>query len=253
MGSQVKERPILFNRAMVRAILDGRKTQMRRVVTPGNSLINGGVSGIRAFWGNLNWDAVRFRCDDNGEEYMRVRHQSLDVACRVKSKYVRGMRLCVRETWAVDDAYDDLRPNELSKDDVTVFFKSLTPSDSPHHTLNMRGRWRPSIHMPRKLSRIQLDILNVRAERVQDITDADAWAEGLQGRGVTRYDGEVESGLFMAGSVLKLGELDGDGYGECQYMFGPTCDCSGNFDAEATESDGYDVLASEIVKFTVPE
>lgn len=155
-ATEVKERPILFSGPMVRAILDGRKTQTRRVIKPQPDFIRkspfvpGGLE------------------DDHGYG--------------IKIKYEPGDRLWVRETWAAispDDSEDH------SIDDCTIEYRADTDNPLPNNwPLEDKddpacGRWRPSIHLPRRFSRIALEITGVRVERVQDISEADALAEGI--------------------------------------------------------------------------
>ncbi|WP_186083797.1 hypothetical protein [Burkholderia gladioli] len=130
----MKKRPILFSAPMVRAILDGRKTQTRRVA--------------KEFAGRDNLDAILRRFPNqqgcpHGEP---------------------GDRLWVRETWG---------QYQLAPEDIVYRADEDFPCGSPK-------RWRPSIHMPRWASRITLEITGVRVERLQDISEADAIAEGIE-------------------------------------------------------------------------
>ncbi len=145
----MKERPILFSAPMVRAILDGRKTVTRRIVNPPPTRVADGLPyGNGPAWAHA----------DPGSALMH-------------SPYgIGGDRLYVRETWAAPHAYDHLPPR-------------LIPQDSRIHYAATEDRggllWRPSIHMPRWASRITLEVTGVvRVERLQDISEADAKAEG---------------------------------------------------------------------------
>jgi hypothetical protein len=145
---------------MVRAILDGRKTQTRRVVKR--------IAGIG--------EVTEFqRSDTTGYDWIFRDKRSLwndltnsELVDRCPCGYV-GQRLWVRETWATDGVYDDTRPSLLDEF-VEPFYRASGES---------AGRWRLSIHMPRWASRITLEITNVRVERVQYISEADAIAEGV--------------------------------------------------------------------------
>jgi hypothetical protein len=130
----VRERPILFSSPMVRAILEGRKTQTRRVIG------NGTAEDIYRRWAD----------PEQSPQVVRL-------ACRYGQP---GDLLWVRETWATDD-------------DKTFWYRA------DGETYNAGLPWRPSIHMPRAASRITLEIVSVRVERVQDISREDARAEGL--------------------------------------------------------------------------
>lgn len=87
--------------------------------------------------------------------------------------YAAGDSLWVRETWADDEQFGG------------VLYRADDPDADP-----VGNGWRPSIFMPRKHSRITLSVTDVRVQRLQDISDADAWAEGVTGRGLSRYEGE---------------------------------------------------------------
>jgi len=162
----VKERGILFSSPMVRAILEGRKTVTRRLlkwdglpdVPPTKKWAEPGRA----------WQEVEpgywIGCDENGT--------TIFARCPYG---VRGDRLWVRETfrtWCVvhdGGAESDTHPCRCH--DVDAY-----RADHPDpESLN----WRPSIFMPRWASRITLEVGDVRAEQLQDITDADAYREGV--------------------------------------------------------------------------
>jgi hypothetical protein len=161
----MKERPILFSAPMVRAILDGSKTQTRRIVKP-----------------QFASDAVPAEmCAETAEGWQTIGHSGMwwcDAAgCAddaIRCPYgIPGDRLWVRETFAEFIDYDliDGRSVELGRD----FVYRADGEDQKRHTA-----WRPSIHMPRAASRIDLEITGVRVERLQDISEADAVAEGVE-------------------------------------------------------------------------
>lgn len=148
----MKERPIIFSGEMVRAILDGRKTQTRRPVKPQPDI--DGMHDCRKY--PMHIDDFEGGWAGNFEGETR----------RIKCPYGQpGDRLWVRETWAQD-------PCEQSKDDWIGYLST----DSADELADCRIR--PSIHMPRWASRITLEILDVRVERVQDLSEDDAKAEG---------------------------------------------------------------------------
>jgi hypothetical protein len=161
----MKERPILFSAPMVRAILDGSKTQTRRVLkqATGPSLSVGiddaapGVAELSWLWG-----------DGPGHEV----HETIkQVACPYGKS---GDRLWVREAIRLvpDQEPDDGTSRVLSIYDADG---SLTPADA----WPWRRKFLPPMHCPRGLSRITLEITSVRVERLQDISEADAMAEGV--------------------------------------------------------------------------
>lgn len=143
----MKERPILMSAPMVRALLAGMKTQTRRVVKPQPPRDCESVYAPFAKDPN-NWQGVC--ADDLIGWYGRCPYG------------VPGDRLWARETW--------------------------TGADDPahKHAVHYRAdgeracRWRPSIFMPRWASRLMLEVVNVRVERVQEINEPDAIAEGVQ-------------------------------------------------------------------------
>ena len=143
------ERPILFSSEMVRAILDGRKTQTRRVMKPQpfvSGYHNGGVS-----------------LDKVGDEYARFSAMAVGVSAIIEHvitvPYAVGDRLYVREAHKLIDRHCDYR------------------ADWPEENQRFFN-WRPSIHMPRWASRLTLTVTDVRVQRLQDISEADAMAEG---------------------------------------------------------------------------
>jgi len=96
--------------------------------------------------------------------------------------YQTGMKLWVRETWAVSKRLDSLPPRELFwLQDNEDFPQSIIyyRADSSNGINPLRGKWRPSIFMPRWASRITLEITGVRVERIQDISLDDVVVEGI--------------------------------------------------------------------------
>jgi len=171
----VKERPILYNAQMVRAVLADQKKQTRRAVNPqpfadpnGHGWQwHGGPALERAGYG-----APYIHCD-LGEHFERA----MLAACPHGTV---GDRLWVRETHAIvprtayrcsEGVQQVLRPDD--DHDAAIFRASFDRSGNPG--------WRPSIHMPRWASRLTLEITGVRVERLQAISEADARAEGCSG------------------------------------------------------------------------
>jgi hypothetical protein len=175
----MKERPILFSGPMVRAILEGRKTQTRRVVKPGK---------------DKGWGIDLAPCEIAGEvncgDYQNCPYG------------VPGDRLWVRETWGY--LCSDITRNDRGIKKHTVEYRA-DAGKVTHEVFNDKGlprprkrcadenyedyinylerwwkRWRPSIHMPRWASRITLEIKSIRVERLQDISRDDALAEGIE-------------------------------------------------------------------------
>ncbi len=140
----MKERPVLFNGNMVRAILSGRKTQTRRVINPQPS------SGVRK--SVLVKSGVE---DGHGRELVCPLGQT-------------GDQLWVRETFAT---------GLCTK--TTMAYKASHKAEDLEEGWLEKIKWRPSIHMPRWASRIQLEITNVGVQRLQDISSGDVVREGI--------------------------------------------------------------------------
>lgn len=147
----MKERPIIFSGPMVRAILEGRKTQTRRI-----------VKGCIAAFLEDGWSA---------DQRMYETKEGDIVPAKNLCPYGQpGDRLWVRETWA---EFSGIEPK------VTYVYRADGLYDTPAKEHLCDNRWRPSIHMPRAASRILLEITDVRVERLREITEDDAMSEGV--------------------------------------------------------------------------
>lgn len=159
----MKERPILFNAEMVRAILEGRKTMTRRPVKPQPHTIPWCDA-----YGNAD-DALFWRYGEEKEDWPYPRFCPFGQS---------GDRLWVRETWAEALGSSFAAPLERYRQgSADGYGIGAIYRATPHPDYRVET-WRPSIHMPRWAARITLEITNVRVERVQDITEGDAMAEG---------------------------------------------------------------------------
>ncbi|POM09994.1 hypothetical protein CUU62_27155 [Pseudomonas sp. WP001] len=155
----LKERPILFSAPMVRAVLEGRKTVTRREVKK-KAALDCLAAGFEPAFLALPGNADLCPYGQTGD------------------------RLWVRETWYCDHFEvmrgpylkpDDLNVSEAIDDGTMVYAADgLTPYEADQPI------WKPSIHMPRWASRILLEITDVRVERLQDISDDQAKAEGAR-------------------------------------------------------------------------
>lgn len=165
-GGPVKERPILFSAPMVRAILKGGKTQTRRVVKPQPVM----KDGHWAYWQRGVFSTPYWK-NNAGDVQWPTEKQVIDkfIGCPYGQP---GDRLWIRETWAP-------RSNgRMLLEQIQQPFFAAT--DGEGDIRKPTGwRWRPSIHMPRWASRLSLEVTEVRAERLQDITPDDASAEGI--------------------------------------------------------------------------
>ena len=144
----MKERGMIFNAEMVRAILDGRKTQTRRPLK----------------WKQTRFTEIGEREDGSKWPWSEDAENACDFWHSCPFGEV-GDRIWVREAWA--------RYN-IDQDSHDMAYRATTPEDWPEE-----GRWRPSIHMPRWASRITLEIIDVRVERLNDISHEDAGSEGI--------------------------------------------------------------------------
>lgn len=165
-----KERPLLFTGPMVRAILEGRKTQTRRVLKPQLEMVTfiEEVGPRAAFTGKLcasGFEAV-------GLSVFNAPGNSGMVNCPYGQP---GDRLWVRETFQLNDLIGGEPGYPLKripkKPGGCAVFYAPDGDDGP---------WRPAIHMPRWASRITLEIVSVSVERLQDISEGDAKAEGVK-------------------------------------------------------------------------
>ncbi len=158
--------PILFNAPMVRAILEGRKTQTRRAFPK-----NYAQYEIDAPRGPEDYEAgYPFICD--GDD------------CFSAVEYCpfgrRGSRLWVREAFGVAESRFAPRGCTLRYRADGATGDVVGESGLKYVGKDMSFRWRPSIHMPRWASRLTLEITDVRVQRVQDISEEDAQAEGCE-------------------------------------------------------------------------
>lgn len=176
VATAVRERPILFSGPMVRAILDGRKTQTRRVIRVPRDLLSSADHDVMRF--------DRMQEYPDGETRAVFDYDGEPNYFGLKCPYGEpGDRLWVRETWGeqildIGDVRQERRfvyraTSERRNGGVVI---QDVPSDNGDVT-----PWRPSIHMPRRVSRLTLEITGVRVERVQDIRHnvSDLEAEGV--------------------------------------------------------------------------
>ncbi|PKH18809.1 hypothetical protein [Pseudomonas fluorescens] len=176
--SQLKERPILFSAPMVRAILEGRKTVTRRPVKGFQIPVEDSsvAAGERHRWMAIAQRDPRYGFGVFGATEAECAKELEEFAPCPYGR--RGELLWVREAWQADSQVDSIAPRELSNGEPIRY-----PADWDFRQTGCAmikpGKIRPSIHMPRWVSRILLEITEVRVERLQDISRADIRAEGL--------------------------------------------------------------------------
>lgn len=192
----MQERPILFSGPMVRAILEGRKTQTRRVIKQAIDKRTGEVSGAVHKDGSGTGYIAWFPGDGMTPEKTARCYPGAD---GFKCPYGQpGDRLWVKETWQYYGWTEDGEPfiryaadnkslirhvnsDEWAEKVWDIFAKLSVPENYNIDRHARERRWRPSIHMPRWASRITLRITDIRVDRLQGIKNKDAMAEGVNG------------------------------------------------------------------------
>jgi len=157
----MKYRSIIFSSEMVRAILEKRKTQTRRVL-------------MLPRWSTGLWE--HFELEDGADENIPMTIcQNTGCLAQIQCPYGKpGDRMWVKETWGIDP--NDWFPNPSPWDINFMLNKIQYKADwgnEPYH-----WGWHPSIFMPRWASRLTLEIVNISLEHLQDISEEDAVAEG---------------------------------------------------------------------------
>lgn len=233
--TKITERGMIFNAEMVRAILDGRKTQTRRVMKP-----QPGPCPRGGHW----WPSNVFKTMLHVEEEMQNSKGGwgglVGDACPFGDV---GDRIWMRETWATpgneDGCYVDWEGNLCKGDErsaARIYRASCEqrpgdyglwsiPDDAywkPHTKEHkFEGAWRPSIHMPRWASRILLEITDVRVERLNAISQEDAQAEGMELTGWRPTYSDPDSGGEVMTPYDNFAELWSSIYGDESWKANP--------------------------------
>ena len=171
------DRPIIFRAPMIRALLDGRKTQTRRLLKPQPWF------SMTAIW---HWEPGGKRpwCSwHDGPPYIPIS----DALAMDNAPCTIGDRLWVRETFG--ECPFHVPPSEIysSTKSAALIFGMETSEPNAFYIYCYRAtdpapsevKWRPSIHMPRAASRLTLEVTGVKVERLQEISEEDAIAEGI--------------------------------------------------------------------------
>lgn len=174
-----EERPILFSGPMVRAILEGRKTQTRRMLTPQPWKTNWIPDGYKAppwQWHKRHENNVPSYTwhDDQQAVLGPCPYGSHEDRLWVREKF-GAFKLCSQECSPADATYVVLEDGTHVHRDGSIY-----PGLSEYSDDAFWFKWRPSIHMPRWASRITLEVTGVRVERLQDISEQDSIAEGAE-------------------------------------------------------------------------
>ena len=175
MTRELKEHGLLFTAPMVRAILAGTKTQTRRTVR--------GATG--AFWDHAAWRPVLSPDGSGIVEWATDGGTAPGPQPKAPHGPV-GRRLWVRETWRTEELQSGQDGVRFAADDVFAPIDNTEGAAEDwviaHNNGARAAKWKPSIHMPRWASRITLEVTRVRVERVGDISEEDAKAEGVNPR-----------------------------------------------------------------------
>lgn len=203
------ERPIIFGAPSIRAILDGRKSQTRRVLSTRNTRRDGYPWSKRYPWGAHDW-ANAFVDDGpspagNPGPYLKAPYPAQETRHRIYPIYWPGDRFWVRETWWIAERYSyGTTPGGVELSPPPLAYRAGSPvhyaadGDPPNVANRTYGPdglqngafaapdpyaiWMKisPIHMPRWASRITLEVTDVRIERLHDISEDDAIAEGIE-------------------------------------------------------------------------
>lgn len=163
----MKERPIIFSAPMVRAILEGKKTQTRRIMK--HQVCEPGIVEI-----------------DSAGYCMIVKDNGVKIQGWHCPYGKVGEKLWVRETWS----------KAKSPGSSHIFYRSdgdVSGKQLAIHYIEREKNWRPSVFMPRHASRITLEITGVRVERLNDISEEDSIAEGCD---ESKSDSAISQGWY---------------------------------------------------------
>lgn len=148
--------PILFNAPIVRALLEGRKTQTRRTMKAPK-------------WSTGAADM------ELGDDGLYAIAKATGCLARARPSYAVGDRLWVREAWHAARSLDKTPPRDIPRDaDI-----EHAATARGYAEIGLKGKLRPGMFMCRWMSRLTLTVTDVRVERLQDISEADAQAEGV--------------------------------------------------------------------------
>lgn len=181
--SRSQFKPILFSTPMVEAIINGSKTQTRRLIKPLQ---------------NINANYLGHADLGDGEEYDFCASGWRNPDIVLKSKYNVGNILWVRETWRLTDF---LHPS----DDNYGFVYKASENGKLWQSSDESWNWKPSIFMPKEACRLFLEVTNIKVERLQEISEDDAIAEGVDKEFDTYLDYEQKDTL---GSYYLLSARD---------------------------------------------
>lgn len=177
------EKGILFNTEMIRAIIDGRKTQTRRPIRPQpmGRLCYSMAGSNAGKWGYMT-EICRKAWGYSGDDILQDPTKE-DLEKRWTPPCHTDDLLYVRETWFYESHMEDLTAGEPDLPSGRYKHRYVYYADQPDYPVNFGAGatgWRPSIHMPKEAARIWLKVTNVSIQRLKEITDEDAIAEGFE-------------------------------------------------------------------------
>lgn len=188
-------KPILFNTEMVRAILDGRKSCTRRICKDANDCT---VPDMDFYDSDKRTYAVHNYVDKEHKDKLSIAERTCPIC--------PGDILYVRETWCA------LPVNEVGhiRGHSTYYYRA----DGDLRPSGWRGKWRPSIHMPKEAARIWLMVTDVSVERLQDIDGKGCVKEGIEEEPLKDIGDEFVKGMFhdLWDSIIKKSDLDRYGW-----------------------------------------
>jgi hypothetical protein len=172
----MKERPIIMTAESIRAILDRRKIQTRRVMNPQPFPCD------HAQFTEASWkDApTAWVSDDDGDWFCDYCGNGINSAGESIYKCPFGQpgnRLWIREGWAAHKRHDKKKPSDIPPFSWR-YHKEAIESGLPENRCDKMGKWRNAMYMPRWASRITLEVIEVRVEQVQSISEVDCRLEG---------------------------------------------------------------------------
>lgn len=164
-GGVVKDTPLIFSDVMVRALLEGRKWQTRRLV---------GAAACGAYWDHSGYEP--FEVSPRVWSFRNRGAQDMAAGAPVvRCRYgTAGDRVWVREAWNVAGVCYGLRPSQTGAASAEAWRYRADDGTG------WKNGWRPSIHMPRWASRLEFGLFAVGLHRLQEITESQARAEGVE-------------------------------------------------------------------------
>jgi hypothetical protein len=223
----LKERPVLFSGEMVKAILDGRKTQTRRVVKPQPAYTPNDCWSFYfkgnppRYEGSKPYDGWKVNYTPTVPAYAELQMRDIVAGCPYGKP---GDRLWVREAFVETKRRSfetgqlvnygwryraDEQLREVTNRNVFIRTPDGRPVDtSKYKTMADLYKWKPSIFMPRAASRITLEITNVRVERLNEISKADVIAEGM----ATAPGDHLHGNEYLELCELKWDRINGKKY-----------------------------------------